>query len=146
VNKIKISDKLRLLDGYLHALTMRFYLRPSRNGVASELSTSETFVCSLLGRKGTHTMTELAAKCGLALSSMTAIVDRLVSKGYVMRSRDDVNDRRKVFVELSENGEKVYQDLLESEMEIIIDMMDSLEPKEQDMLLHVLGKVTASLD
>jgi len=77
---------------------------------------------------------------------MTAIVDRLVGKGYVVRSRDEANDRRKVFVELSERGGKVYQDLLESEMEMIIEMMDSLEPKEQDILLHVLGKATAALD
>lgn len=143
---IKPSDKLKLLDGYLHALILRFYLRPSRNGAASKLSASEAFVCGILGRAGTHTMTELAAKCGVALSSMTAIVDRLVAKGYTLRSRDDANDRRKVFVELSESGEKVYQDLLESEMETIIRMMDSLEPEEQDMLLHVLGKVTASLE
>jgi len=143
---MKTSDKLKLLDGYLHGLIMRFYLRPSRNGAASELSASEAFVCGILGRTGTHTMSELAAKCGLALSSMTAIVDRLVTKGYALRSRDDVHDRRKVFVELSESGERVYQDLLESEMETIIEMMDALEPKEQDMLLHVLRKVTASLE
>jgi DNA-binding MarR family transcriptional regulator len=144
--KLKTSDKLNLLDGYLHALVKRFYLQPSRNGVASELSASETFVCGLLGRTGKHTMTELAVECGLALSSMTAIVDRLVGKGYVARNRDEANDRRRVFVELSEKGEKAYQDLLESEMEMIIKMMDSLKPREQDILLHVLGKATASLD
>lgn len=144
--RIKASDKLKLLDGYLHTLIRRFFLRPPRNGSAAELSASETFVCGILGRTGTHTMTELALKCGLALSSMTAIVDRLVAKGYAVRSRNDVNDRRKVFVELSESGEHVYQEILESEMEAIIKMMDALDPKEQDMLLQVLGKVTASLE
>ena len=47
-------------------------------------------------------------------------------------------------MELSKKGQKVYQELLEAEMEMIISIMDSLEPDEQDMLLRVLGKATAS--
>ncbi len=90
-------------------------------------------------------MTELARECGLALSSMTAVIDRLVAGGYVERVRDEGGDRRKVFVELDKKGERVYQDLLEGEMEMIIKMMDALKPGEQDALLRVLGKATASL-
>ena len=90
-------------------------------------------------------MTKLATECGLALSSMTGVVDRLVAKGCVRRTRDE-EDRRKVFVELDNRGRKVYQDLLEAEMEMIITMMDSLNVREQDALLRVLGKATASLE
>lgn len=90
-------------------------------------------------------MSELAKECGLALSSMTGVVDRLVAKGCVKRTREEGEDRRKVFVELAKKGERVYQDLLEGEMEMIIRMMDSLKPAEQDALLQVLGKATASL-
>ncbi len=89
-------------------------------------------------------MTELAKECGLALSSTTGVIDRLIAKGCVKRTRDE-EDRRKVFVELDKKGERVYQDHLEAEMEMIITMMDSLKPREQDVLLEVLGKATASL-
>lgn len=90
-------------------------------------------------------MTELAKECGLALSSVTGVVDRLVDKGCVERFRDE-EDRRKVFVELDKKGERIYQDLLESEMEMIIAMMDSLEPKEQEVLVRLLGKAVTSLE
>lgn len=89
-------------------------------------------------------MTELAKECGFALSSMTGIVDRLVTKGYVNRFRSD-EDRRSVFVELTKGGEQVYQDCLEAEMELIIAMMDALEPDEQDVLVDLLGKAVAGL-
>ncbi len=89
-------------------------------------------------------MTELAKECGLALSSMTGVIDRLVARRCVRRTRDE-EDRRKVFVELDKKGEKVYQDHLEAEMEMIIAMMDSLKRQEQDALLDALGKATASL-
>jgi DNA-binding MarR family transcriptional regulator len=76
---------------------------------------------------------------------MTGVVDRSVARGCVKRTRDDEEDRRKVFVELDRKGEKIYQELLESEMEMIISMMDALKPQEQDALLNALGKAVASL-
>ena len=144
--KRSASEKLRLLDQYIHELIKRFYLRPSLDGVAAELSSSELFACNFLGRKGRCTMTKLAKECGLALSSMTGVIDRLVAMGCVVRAREEGEDRRKVFVELGKKGERVYQDHLEAEMEMIIIMMDSLKPGEQDALLRVLGKATASLE
>jgi DNA-binding MarR family transcriptional regulator len=89
-------------------------------------------------------MTELAKECGFALSSMTGIVDRLVTKGYIKRFRSDV-DRRSVFVELTRKGEQVYQECLEAEMGLIIGMMDALDPEEQEALLDLLGKAVAGL-
>lgn len=141
----KLSDKLNLFDQYIHALLKRFYLRPSLDGPVGELSGSEFLACSVLGRKGKCTMSQLAQECGLALSSMTGVVNRLVARGCVKRIRDDEEDRRKVFVELDRKGEKIYQDLLESEMEMIITMMEALKPQEQETLLDALGKALASL-
>lgn len=141
----KLSDKLKLFDQYVHELVKRFYLRPSLDGSDAELSSSELFACNVLGRNGRCTMSQLAQECGLALSSMTGVVDRSVARGCVKRTRDDGEDRRKVFVELDRKGEKIYQELLESEMEMIISMMDALKPQEQDALLNALGKAVASL-
>ncbi|MBI2357558.1 MAG: hypothetical protein HYV04_01350 [Deltaproteobacteria bacterium] len=49
-------------------------------------------------------------------------------------------------MELDNKGEKIYQALLESEMEMIIAMMDALKPAEQDALLDTLGKAMGSLE
>jgi len=139
------SEKIELLDQYLHALLKRFYLRPSLDGRTPDVSGSQFFALSLVGRQRRCTMTELARECGLALSSITAVIDRLVTGGYVKRGREEEGDRRKVFVELNRKGERAYQDLLEGEMEMIIAMMESLNPREQDTLLRVMGKATSSL-
>jgi MarR family transcriptional regulator, organic hydroperoxide resistance regulator len=138
------SAKLKLLDEYIQVLVRRFYLRPSADGSGAELSSRELFVCGLLGRSGRCTMTELASECGLALSSMTGLIDRLVEKGCVTRVREE-EDRRKVFVQLDKKGQQAYQELLESEMEMIISMMDSLKPDEQENFLRLLEKCVSSL-
>jgi len=87
--KQSARDKLKLLDQYMHELIKRFYLRFSMNGAAADLRSSGLFAYDILGRKGRCTMTELARECGLALSSMTAVIDRLVTGGYVKRVRDE---------------------------------------------------------
>jgi len=139
------TEKLKLLDEYIHALIKRFYLRPSLDGPAVDLSGSEFFALNTLGRKGRCTMTELAKECGMILSSMTGVVNRLAAKGFVKRLRDEEEDRRRVHVELDKKGQSIYQELLEAEMEMIITMMDSLKPEEQDALLDALGKAVGSL-
>ena len=138
-------EKLRLLDEYLHAFVKRFYLRPSLDGPGANLSSSELYALNIVGRRRRCAMTELAEDCGLGLSGVTGVVDRLVAKGCVKRGRDEEEDRRKVYVELDRKGRKIYQELLEAEMGMIITIMDSLEPKEQDALLEALGKAVSSL-
>jgi DNA-binding MarR family transcriptional regulator len=133
-----------LLDTHIRALSKHLYLRPAGKGLPAELANSEIFACGALGRKGQWMMTELAKECGFALSSMTGIVDRIVTKGYVNRFRSD-EDRRSVFVELTKKGDHVYQESLEAEMGLIIAMMDALEPDEQDALVDLLGKAVATL-
>lgn len=123
------AQKHKLLDEQIHAVVRHFYVRPSVDGRRTELSSSEFFACSVLGRKRRCTMTELAEECGLALSSMTGVIDRLVVKKCARRFRDEA-DRRRVFVELDKQGEGIYRKLLEGEMEAIIAMMDALEPSE----------------
>jgi DNA-binding MarR family transcriptional regulator len=146
VTKRGANQKLKQLDEYIHVLMRRFCVRPSVEGEARELSGSEIFACNILGRKHRCTMSELASECGLALSSMTGVVDHLVEKGYVKRAREDPEDRRKVFVVLDARGQKIYQQLLEVEMEMIITMMEALRAAEQDVLLRVLGKAVGALE
>lgn len=137
--------KLNLLYEYVHALIRSFYLRPSVAREAIELSESAIFTCDILGRKGRCTMSELSKECGLALSSMTGVINKLVARGCVTRKRDE-EDRRKVYVELDKKGQRIYQEMLETEMEIIIRIMDALKPNEQDALLRTLGKAVGSLE
>jgi len=68
-SKQSTSDRLKLLDQYIHALVERFYLRLPLDGATLDLNGSELFALSLLGRKGRSSMTELAEECTLALSS-----------------------------------------------------------------------------
>ena len=71
--------------------------------------------CSTLlaiGKKGAMTMHALSEWMSLATSTMTRIVDNLVRDGYIERTQDP-QDRRVVRVSLTEEGEKLFQIILQ---------------------------------
>ncbi|MBN2309380.1 MAG: MarR family transcriptional regulator [Candidatus Hydrogenedentes bacterium] len=59
-----------------------------------------------LVRGGPATLTALAGHVNLSVSTVNGIVDRLETKGWAKRNRS-VEDRRKVFVEVTEQGREV---------------------------------------
>lgn len=59
----------------------------------------------ILERRGRTPVTELAGESGLTSGSMTVLIDRLERAGYARRVRDE-EDRRRVFVELTERAKE----------------------------------------
>jgi DNA-binding MarR family transcriptional regulator/YHS domain-containing protein len=90
-------------------------------------------------------MSRLARACGLPLSTMTGLVGRLESKGYLRRLRIDT-DRRVVYVEMTPQGARLYRARLEADMRIVIALLDTLTAREQESVVRALGKVTEALE
>lgn len=74
------------------------------------ISLSQHYIIDALARKNELTMNELSKEVGLAISTLTRIVDGLVRKGYINRFPSE-KDRRKVCVILSDEGKALAQNL-----------------------------------
>lgn len=110
-----------------------------------ELTTAEWAALVEVGEHRRLMMSRLAQACGLPFSTMTGLVGRLESKGYLGRIRTDT-DRRVVYVEMTPQGERAYQARLEADMRIVIALLDALTAREQDAVVRALGKVTDALE
>jgi DNA-binding MarR family transcriptional regulator len=75
------------------------------NMAAQQLGVNATdaHCLEILERTGRSSAGELARALGLTTSAVTAVLDRLVDAGFVVRQRDS-QDRRRVYVELTEAG------------------------------------------
>ncbi|KAF2955763.1 MarR family transcriptional regulator [Marinitoga sp. 38H-ov] len=106
-----------------------------------EITSSQWMLLGALLKNGRMTMSELSNYIGLSNSTVSGIVDRLEKQGYIKRIRDD-NDRRKVFVEITEKFndiakkrhesiEKKFEERLhkvsENELDIVIDGLKILK-------------------
>lgn len=81
--------------------------------ISGDLTPAQLHTILWLGKDGALTPGVLAQRVGCAQPSLTGVIDRLERDGYVERSRD-TEDRRKVHVELTEQGRALYRQLDES--------------------------------
>lgn len=98
----------------------------------------------VLGKQEHLIMSELAEKMSVALSSTTEIVDRLVARDYVCRSRIE-EDRRIVQVRLTDKGENLLADHRRQGRVMVEGMLSCLAEKEQEELIRILEKVEHTL-
>lgn len=90
-----------------------------------------------IGKNGTMTMNALSEWMSLATSTMTRIVDNLVRDGYVARAQDP-RDRRVVRVSLTEEGEKLFQMILEVYHQYHRKIVENIPPEELRQVVESL--------
>jgi DNA-binding MarR family transcriptional regulator len=73
---------------------------------------SQHYVIDTLDRKKVLTMNELSRELGLAVSTLTRIIDVLVRDEIVSRNHS-TQDRRKVCIELTDKGKELAENLKE---------------------------------
>jgi DNA-binding MarR family transcriptional regulator len=83
---------------------------------------------------------ELAEQLGLAVSSVTDVVDSLEAKGLARRRRDEI-DRRIVRVELTEVGRDAAGAITRGLLEIYRTYLGALTAEEQETLLALYRKI-----
>jgi len=64
------------------------------------LTAPQSMLVGILGHKGAMKISQLSEKMGLSNSTVSGIVDRLETQGFLTRTRD-ISDRRVVMVDLT---------------------------------------------
>ena len=116
-----------------------------QQGPFSDLSVTETHTLDAIGKKGTKTMSEVAARLNIAVSTLSVSVSRLIKKGYVQRMRDE-NDRRVVKICLTRKGEKAYNLHAYFHSRLINVALGQMSEEEEVVLISALHKIHAFFD
>ncbi len=112
---------------------------PPANDV--ELSAQDWRALPTLADHGRMTMTDLSEALGVPLSTATRLVERLIQKGLVTRSRIE-DDRRVVRVELSAEGKEMQKTFLGKRLEMSRSMLTPLTPGEREIFIELMRKIT----
>jgi len=83
---------------------------------------------------------ELAKLASLSNATVTGIIDRLESRGFVRRVRGE-NDRRQVFIEILPHGTEILQAMPPLLQENFVRKLQELEKWEQAQILSSLERV-----
>lgn len=113
--------------------------------VSRDLAKREFALIVLLGKHKSLIMKEVSDFMRVPMSTATGIVDKLVSKGYLMRFYSE-EDRRIVRIGLSKYGQELY-DLLEKMMHYFGNhILEGFTQDERDQFIFLLEKATRNLD
>ncbi len=100
----------------------------------------EMRVISYVGSGGKCRMKEIAESLAVSKNNLTNVVNKLVNKKILKRSRS-TDDRRAVFVELTAKGTRLFEKEEEMFLQFSKELLDSVSKKEQNILIDILNKI-----
>lgn len=115
-----------------------------RNGAFKDLSITEIHTIDAVGLYGSKSMSEIASELEITMGTLTAAIDKLIKKGYVERSRSDI-DRRIVNVSLSKKGKLAYRVHEKFHLDMVKAIMNDFDTQEEEILLSALNKLNSHL-
>jgi len=127
------------LLAHLEVLARRFLLQKP----GAQLSRNEATLLRFIASRGPSTMSDVSAHLGLALSSSTGVVDRLVERHLVDRARSE-RDRRSVVVTLTAKGERICERIVAERNALGFGMLEPLDPDQRERLLELFRAITAA--
>jgi len=106
-----MNDKLNLkLSIVMSRFMQRIMVLDRQEKMCQGVTLSQHYVIDTLYRKKILMMNELSRELGLAVSTLTRIIDVLVRDGIVSRNHS-AQDRRKVCIELADKGKVLAENL-----------------------------------
>ncbi|HEX7344316.1 MAG TPA: MarR family transcriptional regulator [bacterium] len=144
---VDLDDKAQKLTEAFMQLVNRFHAHESEivNEFSADLTVHDCKCLNFLKNKGPSIMKEISEYMGVAVSTMTGMVDRMVNKGLVVRERPE-EDRRSVKVQLTELGEVADRWHFEEHMRISRAILGNLSEADQDALISLLQKVLEGVE
>lgn len=109
-----------------------------------KLTLAEANALYVIGPTEPKTMKQIAEALGVAVSTPTRTIDRLVEKGLVNRTVD-IKDRRQLLIEPTPAGRRILAEMDEEGLMIIRKMVENLENKEIEDLKNILLKINENL-
>ena len=90
-------------------------------------------------------VSEIARICGMAMAATSKAIRRLENEGYIERSMDD-QDRRVVYISLTETGERTYREMLEKTNDDFTRLVGKMGEQEAQQFMRLLEKLTTIVE
>lgn len=135
-------DQIRALNVFikLTRATDAFLARVACHQTMADLTLSQFGVLEAVYHLGPMSQKEIGQKLLKSGGNMTLVIDNLVKRGLVVRTRS-TSDRRVMLVSLTEAGEELIGRLFPQHVAAVTEEMSVLSADEQEQLGALLRKV-----
>lgn len=105
-----------------------------------DITNNDMHVIDAIGTGEPKNMSTIAKTLSVTVGTLTIAMNSLVKKGYVTRERGQ-EDRRVVYISLSEKGKIAYERHAQFHKEMIDSVMGQLTKEEMEALIKALTKL-----
>src|SRR6202171_829186 len=112
--------------------------------ICGDLNEKELMIVAFIGQNKSVKMSAIAENLRAPLSTLTSIVDKLVTNKFLLRYNSD-DDRRVVKVGLDEKGKASYKQFINHKRIMAKRVLSHLSEIEQETLLDNLSKLASSI-
>ena len=106
----------------------------------NNITNNDMHVIEAIGIGAPKNMSSIARELSVTVGTLTIAMNSLVKKGYVTRQRGK-EDRRVVYISLSEKGKEAYEHHAEFHQEMIASVVSGLSENEVEVLIKALTKL-----
>ena len=104
---MKIQSKGGFLIAKIHQLSGRIFAKLLKK-YDIEINPAQGRIMFVLWENDNITIQELVKKTSLSKTTLTSMLDRLETLGYIIRKHSTV-DRRKIYIQLTEKDKKLHE-------------------------------------
>ena len=112
--------------------------------ICGDLNEKELIIIVFIAQNKSVKMSAIADNLRAPLSTLTSIVDKLVTNKFLLRYNSD-DDRRVVKVGLDEKGKASYKQFINHKRIIAKKVLSHLSDMEQETLIDNLSKLASSI-
>ncbi|UFU00393.1 MarR family transcriptional regulator [Radiobacillus kanasensis] len=143
MNKLELHELIELYTSTMNEVNRRVNVIMN-DKVHQELTTDQFGTLRFLDKHQPTTSTEIANEFSIGKSAVTAQVNRLFERGLIDRRRDE-EDRRIVYLQLTEKGKALVEEGTERLYEVLGDILTQFSKEEVTTFVHSLEKLVTIL-
>lgn len=141
---MKSQEQQYVLDdqiGYLLRLANQRHSVIFQNNTIDQLTPMQFAALVRISDSEECSQNHLGRLAGMDVATIKGVVDRLQQKGLI-RSRPDPEDKRRLLLSLSDQGQVLVGDMKKAGKKITAETLQPLTSQEQKTLLKILRKIT----
>ena len=105
-----------------------------------DITNNDMHVIEAIGTGAPKNMSSIARELSVTVGTLTIAMNSLVKKGYVVRERGQ-EDRRVVYISLSDRGRKAFEHHAQFHREMIEGVTGDLSEEEMQVLVKALSRL-----
>ncbi len=105
-----------------------------------DITNNDMHVIEAIGTGAPKNMSSIARELSVTVGTLTIAMNSLVKKGYVVRERGQ-EDRRVVYISLSDRGRKAFEHHVRFHREMIDGVTGDLSEEEMQVLVKALSRL-----